>query len=161
MNPQRVVFLPSIFLPCFQRKNHGSYCFIDTAIPLRHFFVVVSVSVCLLASCGATTTPPSDGREIADPFLELVRGSKLDDAWQSTTAEFKSFQGKEEFRKFVSQHPVLKVPLEFTGHEIIETYGLKRNQCAYRPADAKSTAKIRVLLAQEQNQWKVEALFVE
>jgi hypothetical protein len=131
------------------------------SIRLPDLLLLGALAACLLASCGGTTTPPSDGREIADPFLELVRGGKLDDAWQSTTAEFKSFKGKEEFRKFVAQHAVLKGPLEFTGHEIIETYGLKRNQCAYRPSDAKSPVKIRVLLAQEQDQWKVEALFVD
>lgn len=115
----------------------------------------------LFPACGGTAKPPSDGREIVEPFLEQVRSGHIDDAWQSTTAEFKSFLGREEFRKFVSQHPELKQPLEFTGHELIKTHGLERNQCAYRPADAGAKGRVRILLAQEQSEWKVEAVFVE
>lgn len=131
-------------------------------IRLRFDVILTAVAACLFASCGGTTaTPPSDGREITEPFLKQVREGQLDDAWTSTTAEFKSFLGKEEFRRFVTEHAVLKEPLEFTGHELVKTYGLTRNQCGYKPTAANATAKIRVLLAQEQDKWKVEAIFVE
>jgi hypothetical protein len=109
-----------------------------------------------------TAAPPSDGREIAEPFLESIRGDRVDAAWESTTAEFKSDMGRESFRRFVSQHPTLKDTVEFTGFEVISLKGLSRPQCSFqtKPAQGAPVA-IRVLLAREQDAWKVERLIVE
>lgn len=106
--------------------------------------------------------PPEDGRNAAEPFLAQLRESQEDTAWESTTAEFKSDLGRESFRQFARQHPVLKGPLEFVGYEPDKTNGITRGACEYRtPADAKKQATIRVLVAREGEQWKVERLIVQ
>ncbi len=56
-----------------------------------------------------------DGRDVAEPFLAAVRAGKVDVAWESTTADFKSYRGREAFRQFVRQRPALKQPSEFSG----------------------------------------------
>src|SRR5262249_28252489 len=59
--------------------------------------------------------PPDDKTSIsiAEPFLDEIRQGRVDAAWESTTAEFKSMTGKEDFKKFVNEQPALKEPLEF------------------------------------------------
>lgn len=121
-----------------------------------------------LALCGGCAgqprgaPPPADGRNAAEPFLTEIRNSRIDAAWDSTTAEFKSDMGRERFRKLVQSNRIFKEPLEFAGYEPDQTNGITRGACDYRtPADAKVQAKVRVLVAREGDFWKVERLIIE
>jgi len=104
-------------------------------------------------------TPPDNGQEIAASFLAEIRAGRVDSAWEGTTAELKSFMGKERFRRFVRAQPALKQPAEPVGSAMISVQGLSRAQCTFRPQSGKGTLK--VLLASEDGQWKVERLDIE
>lgn len=118
-----------------------------------------------LTSCNHRQPPadPAVGQRVADAFLAQLRAGQVDQAWQSTTAEFKSYEGRESFARYVRQHPYLKQPLTFVEYQVGELNGLPRGQCLYQPpSSAKSKdLKIRVAVAQEANEWKVEGVFVE
>ncbi|MGQ0636220.1 MAG: hypothetical protein ACT4QC_16525 [Planctomycetaceae bacterium] len=106
--------------------------------------------------------PPDDGRTIVEPFLDEVRGGKASHAWESTAAEFKSAMGRETFLRYVKGKPSLKQPAQFVSVQEVSVNGLPRTECAYRvdsPASGKGT--VRVLLARERGDWKVERLIVE
>lgn len=135
----------------------------STFAELLEVGILLGLVVCSGCSGQPGAAPPKeDGRKAAEPFLEQLRASQEDAAWESTTAEFKSDLGRESFRQFARQHPVLKEPLEFVGYEPDKTNGITRGACDYQtPADAKKQAKVRVLVAREGEQWKVERLIVQ
>ena len=111
---------------------------------------------------GGTSLPTENGLTIAEPFLTAVRTGKEDEALQSTTAEFKSDMGKENFRKFVAKNPILKEELGFANSVPVKMNNLDRYECAFgKKGSSGAGAKVRVLLAPEQGKWKVERLIVE
>ena len=85
--------------------------------------------------------------------------SQVDAAWESTTAEFKSDEGREQFRQYVSKQPLLAQPLVFAEYQATELNGLPRGQCLFQATG--SPAKVRVILAREGEAWKAEGLRVE
>jgi hypothetical protein len=114
------------------------------------------------AGCGSSVPPQAEGRAAAEPFLENLRNDKIDAAWESTSAEFKSDMGRENFRRFVKGHPVLKQPLDFAAYEPNQTNGLPFGACDFRtPQSAPTSAKVRILVAREDDKWKVERVIVE
>lgn len=116
----------------------------------------------IAAGCGGSVPPQAEGRAAAEPFLENIRNDKVDAAWESTSAEFKSDMGRENFRRFVKGHPVLKQPLDFSAYEPNQTNGLAFGACDFKtPQSAPASAKVRILVAREDNQWKVERVIVE
>lgn len=102
------------------------------------------------------------GRQVADAFLDQVRRGQLDAAWQSTTAEFKSYQGRDAFKAQIAQHPFVRGSLEFVRYEVGQLHELARGQCVYRPASGKPPGRqLRVVVAQEGGQWKVDGLLID
>jgi hypothetical protein len=100
-----------------------------------------------------------DGRPVAEAFLTQIRAGQIDAAWESTTAEFKSDEGREQFRQYVAQFPVLRQPLEFAEYQSTSLNGLPRGQCCFRASA--TPARVRVVLAREADTWKADGLFVE
>ncbi|MBX6311748.1 MAG: hypothetical protein IRY99_02320 [Isosphaeraceae bacterium] len=88
-----------------------------------------------------------------------IRDGKIDSAWSGTTAEFKSFMGREQFRAYVRAHRALSEPSEFSAAQAVSRNGLPMTEYIFRPRSGAST--IKVLLAREQGQWKPERLTVE
>lgn len=85
-----------------------------------------------------------------------LRNNRVDAAWAGTTAEFKSFLGRERLHAFVRSQPVLKTDLAFCDSQEIEANGIRLIADIFRaPA---TPAAVRVLLAEEQGRWKVERL---
>jgi hypothetical protein len=127
--------------------------------------LVFGFGIATLAGC-RRSPPPADAattQRVADAFLEQLRGGQYDAAWESTTAEFKSDEGRESFAKYVMSKPQLRQPLNFISYEVADQNGLKRGQCIYEPASASKSgpARIRLLVAQDGGQWRVEGIFVE
>ena len=134
--------------------------------------IAVIASIVLVAALGAigyqwfakAGGPPADnGLSIAEPFLEEIRQGKVDAAWESTSAEFKSMKGKEDFKKFVKEQPVLKEPLEM---EHVQQVMINKTTCLqcnfHKKAAPGAKPKVRVLIAQDAGKgWKVERLLVE
>lgn len=132
----------------------------------------IIASIVLVAALGAiayqflgksSSPPPDNGVSIAEPFLASVRSGQVDAAWDSTSAEFKSLQGKEEFKKYVKEHPVLKEPL---GLETFQNVTLSKKTCLqcnfHKEAAPGAKPKVRVFIAQDVGgAWKVERLLVD
>lgn len=122
--------------------------------------VVVAVAAWFVAGWFRDAEVPADvADQTASLFLEDIRNDRLDAAWNGTTAEFKSFMGKDRLRQFVRTHSVLEEPAQFSQCQMVSINGIPLAECAFRPSKSPST--IRVLLADEDGQWKVERLLVE
>jgi hypothetical protein len=109
-------------------------------------------------------SPPDIGQEVAELFLKQLREGAADLAWQSTTAEFKSDEGRESFARNVRQHFALWPVLEFREYRQGELNGLPRGQCIYHAAATANPApiqQVRIAVAQEEGNWKVEGLFLD
>ncbi len=141
----------------------------ETSPRRRLVFAGAAVAALALAAAGwwaarGGRTPdiaPDDARPIAEAFLGDVRTGKpdrVDAAWQGTTAEFKSYQGREQFRKFVRANKALAAPAEFQECQVTEANGLRVARCRFRTA---SGAPLTVMLAPEGGEWKVGRLLLE
>lgn len=147
-------------------RKAWSRCLADVQMTRRSMLLgaCVALAAGLAPSCSRQPPPPSAdvGRQVADAFLEQIRRGQLDAAWHSTTAEFKSYQGRDAFRAQVAQHAWLRGPLVFDRYEVGNLNELTRGQCVYRPASGKPPLRqVRVVVAQEGGQWKVDSLLVD
>lgn len=126
------------------------------------FLALACVATAGCSDGGGVVPPEADGRAAAEPFLSEIREGRFDRAWDSTTAEFKSDMGREAFQRFVQERPALRQPLEFAGYEPDKTNGINRGACDFRaPASASPPAQVRILVARENGEWKVERLIVK
>lgn len=123
--------------------------------------VLASILYFVFVGKSEPVAPPTAGKEIAEPFLNQVRAGEIDKAWEGTTAEFKSIMGREFFREFVRDHPVFQQPLEFAELKPIVTQGLTRTECTFRQPGAPAAKPVIVLLAKENDAWKVEYVRVD
>ena len=114
------------------------------------------------SGCGGSNAslPEDNGRSIAEAFLADVRGGKVDEAWEGTSAEFKSLMGKESFRGYVRRQPALKAEPAFQGAKPVENGPLKLVECTFQ-ADKPKPAVIKIMLAAGPDRWHVERLSIE
>ena len=98
---------------------------------------------------------------MADQFLAELRAKRPAAAWELTSAEFKSDEGRESFVGWAAQRPMLAEALEFQEYRVGDFNGLKRAECLYRPSAAASATPIRIIIGQELGEWKVEGVLVE
>jgi hypothetical protein len=132
----------------------------------RSILIAAGVGLVLILAAAAWFWPRrtpvaavEDGRPVAENFLAQIRAGQVDAAWESTTAEFKSDEGREQFRQYVARNPLLRQPLEFAEYQATELNGLPRGQCLFK--SAASPSKVRVILAREAKAWKAEGIVVE
>ncbi len=93
----------------------------------------------------STPQPGAEGKEIALAFLEQVRQGKTADAWNDSSAEFKSYMGKDTLRDLAKKTPALREKLDFVSMETTRVNGLDRKIFAFRAP--KSLKQIKVTLA--------------
>lgn len=120
--------------------------------------------VAMIAGCGGASAPDdSEARAVIDGFAERLRTGEVDAAWESTTADFKSDEGRESFRAYVRQREVLSNPLEIAELQQIEVHGLTRWEGVLRPSGESEapSGSVRIMIAQENDVWKVDRLVVE
>ncbi len=101
----------------------------------------------------ASVPTDTQGREIAEAFLARLREGKADEAWQSTTAEFKSAEGKESFVRSMRGQKHLAESLTFVTSETIDANGLKKGQFEYKSASGRP---VKVIVGSENGEWKVD-----
>lgn len=121
---------------------------------------VVAAGWWAVARLTTPTIAADDARPLAETFLAELRTGKtdrIDAAWTGTTAEFKSNQGREQFRRWVKGQKRLSEPAEFRGCDMAERNGLRVADCRF----ACPSGGVRVLLAREDGQWKVERVLAE
>lgn len=129
--------------------------------------LIVLLVVCAVLAIAAfwmwrsrPTQPDVDaGRAVADQFLALVREGQAGQAWASTTAEFKSAEGRESFLRYVKDHPALTKPLNFVSVHTATVQDLPRAEYVYRSEDAKTT--VRLLTGDEQGAHRVDRLSLD
>lgn len=119
--------------------------------------VILVIAWVLFGSPGSTKLPDKP-ETIAEEFLSQIRSGKTDDAWTSTTAEFKSFMGRDRLRDFVKSNKILRQPLKFESRQSKKQESLILEELIFVPESGKQ--KVRVLLAEEKSAWRVERLYV-
>jgi hypothetical protein len=115
--------------------------------------------------CGGRSAPAEAavGQRVADQFLAQIREGQLDAAWQSTSAEFKSDEGRESFVREVKSKAFFRQPMTFVKYEVGDLNGLKRGQCFYESAKGGKgpAARLRIVVGQDAGEWRVDGMFVE
>jgi hypothetical protein len=95
------------------------------------------------------------GRGVVEEFLSLVRDGRAADAWDATTAEFKSIEGRETFVRSSAKAPILNEPLNFYSAQQVTVQEQPRTEYLFQSPDAKI---VRVLVGYEGGAWKVDRL---
>ncbi len=102
------------------------------------------------------TKPETDvGRGVVEDFLSKVRAGQAGEAWDATTAEFKSIEGRESFIRTVAKAPLLKEPLHFASAQDVEVNKEPRAEYIFQSPESKM---VRVLVGYEGGIWKVDRL---
>ena len=112
-----------------------------------------------LFACG-NKAPESDSNEktISDSFLKLVSAGKIEEAWNSTSAEFKSYMGKAQFQSTVTANPFLKKEVPFEKEEKDEkTKAL--TYCSYKELKSKKT--FIVIVGPDPDALRVQGMKIE
>lgn len=121
-------------------------------------FVVLAIAVAVVWLRRPAQPDVDAGRAVADQFLTLLRTGKASQAWQSTTAEFKSAEGRETFLKRVKQHPELTKPLAFVSVQTVTVQDSPRAEYLYR---AEGAPNVRLLAGNELGTWRIDRLLTE
>lgn len=110
-------------------------------------------------ACG-DKKPQGDGMEkpIADAFLKLINNGKTEEAWDSTSVEFKSYMGKAQFQSTVTMNPFLKKALTFDKTEK-NAQSKVLTYCSYKEAISKKT--IVVIVGPDQDAVRVQGMKIE
>jgi len=96
---------------------------------------------------------------VADTFLEQIRTGQAAQAWESTTAEFKSAEGREVFVQGLKKHPWLTKPLTFISTETVTIGNSPRSEYVYRAASG--PGGVRLLAANERGTWRIDRMKFE
>ena len=104
----------------------------------------------------APTQPSAEvGQTVADDFLKKVRAGDPGKAWDSSTAEFKSIEGRESFIRKSKSTAVLKEQLQFVSSQQVMIQDEPRTEYLFQSPKAKV---VRLLIGQEKGNWKVDRL---
>ena len=103
------------------------------------------------------TQPSVDvGRSTVDAFLKNVREGKAGEAWDSSSVEFKSIEGRESFVRKAKSAAILGEPLQFGSTQDVKIQDSPRTEFLY--TSTKSGKTVRVLVGYEAGEWKVDRL---
>ena len=120
------------------------------------FFLIVLIN---LNGCGNKTTEgDSNEKTISDVFLKLILGGKTEEAWNSTSVEFKSYMGKAEFQSTVAANPFLKKEVAFEKVEKDEKSKVL-TYCSYKEAKSKKT--VVVIVGPDSDALRVQGIKIE
>lgn len=97
-------------------------------------------------------------KPIADAFLKLINNEKTEEAWDSTSVEFKSYMGKAQFQSTVTMNPFLKKALTFYKTEK-DAQSKVLTYCSYKEAISKKT--IVVIVGPDQDAVRVQGMKIE
>jgi hypothetical protein len=121
--------------------------------------VVVVVAGVILFRRSSEAASLEQAQSAAVRFLEELQSGQIDAAWEGTTAEFKSFIGRDRLRRMVDETPELQEPCELLECREADVEQLTLLECLFRSTVTSETT-VRVLLGNERGEWKVERLYV-
>ena len=112
-----------------------------------------------LSACG-NKAPEGDSNEktISDSFLKLIASGKTEDAWNSSSAEFKSYMGKAQFQSTVASNPFLKKEMTFGKVEKDEKTKVL-TCCSYK--ESKSNKTVVVIVGPDPDALRVQGMKIE
>ncbi len=122
-------------------------------VVLLVLFVVLLVLAFWLWSRPSSQPGLDAGQAVAESFLTELREGHIPQAWESTTAEFKSAQGKEAFTREVKPVKFLKDAMDFVSVQTVSVGNQARSEYLFR---AKSGETVRIVLGREDGNWKVD-----
>jgi len=99
------------------------------------------------------------GQVVADRFLEQIRAGQARQAWESTTAEFKSAEGAEVFLRSVKKRPWLVKPLQFDSMQTTNLQNVPRSEYVYKGSGGKNS--VRLLVTNERGQSRIDRWTLE
>lgn len=115
--------------------------------------VVVSFMGIWLWSRPAAQPSVDAGRAVVEEFLKQIREGHPDQAWEGTTAEFKSAQGKESFVRKLQPLTFLTEPLNFVSTATIKIGDQSRSEYLYQASKGES---LRIVVSRESGEWRVD-----
>jgi hypothetical protein len=125
-------------------------------LPILLVILVVGAAVAIWFWSRPRTQPsPDQGRKIAINFLDQVRSGHPAEAWEATTAEFKSAQGKESFVQSMKSDPNFKEPVAFVSMQTVTVQEMPRSEYVFRSENGHT---LRIVIGKEGGQWKVDRL---
>ena len=89
-----------------------------------------------------------------------VRNGHAAEAWESTTAEFKSALGREAFQRSVASSVLLKQPLEFASTQTVSVQDQSRAEYLFHNPTLKGPTA-RIVIGREAGTWKVDRLVAD
>ena len=128
-------------------------------VVLVSIFVVLGIVVAWMWRKPATQPSVDEGRAITEKFLEQIRAGQVAEAWESTTAEFKSFEGRESFVRSVKKTPALTKTLSFVSVQTATVQGSPRAEYIFRAAEG--GGRVRLLAGNDHGAWRVDRMVVE
>ncbi len=123
-----------------------------TAVLVVTLLVTTAIAIWLWTRTGSQPAFEA-GRSVGEEFLRALQHGHPDQAWESTTAEFKSAQGKEAFMRDVNSVKFLQQPLDFVSVQSVTVAEQPRTEYLFR---GKTGETVRILLGLEDGEWKVD-----
>ena len=125
---------------------------------ITHAFLLLLL-ITNLSACGTKSTEgDSNEKTISDSFLKLVTAGKTEDAWNSTSAEFKSYMGKAQFQSTVASNPFLKKDVTFEKEEKDEKTKVL-TYCSYKESKSKKT--VIIIVGPDSDALRVQGMKIE
>jgi hypothetical protein len=112
----------------------------------------------------------TDGRALAEQFLDDLRADRVPAAWARTTTDFKSLMGLENLRGYVKIRQALKGPAEFSSARPVDRNGVALTEYVFhaeappakrRKAPPASPATVKLLVIEAADGLAVENITVE
>lgn len=131
----------------------------------RRTVLVAAIALACLAGVGyvalnwpkASLDPGVDeGRTLIEAFLEDLRKGKAGVAWDGTSTEFKSIEGRESFVARVKATPCFREQFTFSSTQRIKVNKDERKEFVF--VSSKSGKTVRLLIVRERGVWKVDRL---
>ena len=125
---------------------------------ITHAFLLLLLITNLSACATKSTEGDSNEKTISDSFLKLVAAGKTEEAWNSTSAEFKSYMGKAQFQSTVAANPFLKKEVTFEKAEKDEKTKVL-TYCSYKESKSKKT--VIVIVGPDPDALRVQGMKIE
>ncbi len=129
-------------------------------LPVAGFMLLVlGFGVWSMMKTGTAELPSeTEGKAVAETFLQQVQSGQAAAAWESTTAEFKSAEGREAFLRVVQSEKKVFQTAEFESCQSIEQHGMKFTEYSFKSSTGR---KLIVTPGFEQDGWRVTAVRIE
>jgi hypothetical protein len=98
----------------------------------------------------------------AQTFLNELSGNRVDEAYQTTSSNYKSTMSLEQFRAFVAKHPVLTATsnTQISGMQLLQEPGVKKAVINALVSSNNNSVACTITLVFEDNVWRVDGFTV-